>query len=270
MLDAVISRDPPGLPHKPGVLSAGARCSGNQRSNRGSESSIDPDSYLSASRAKRQGLKAARIADDLSPDIKQPDEVACLKINVATALIEHGEYADAVEAAREAEKIYSSLGWPMATARSQINGALAEMRRDRLDSARRLLHDALAVLDSAAPENPERAYVLNELGHVERLRGDSEAAVEHLSNAARLLPEKELPELGLNARELGLALAATNPKKAERQLRRALELYEEADSPHEVSTTLLHIGRLQQSQGKTKRALKTLEEAVQAAVGEVR
>lgn len=215
-------------------------------------------------------LEAARLADALSADIKEPDELACLKINVATALIDHGEYADAVDAAREAEKIYASLGWPVATARSQINWAIGETRRGRLDSARDLLNEALTALDAATPDNPERAYVLNELGHVERLRGNYEAAVAHLTEAARLLPEKDLPELGLNARELGLSLAESEPKKAERALRKALSLYQEADSPNEVSATLLHIGRLQQSQGRIDQALKTLEDAVQATVGEVR
>lgn len=219
---------------------------------------------------REKELQAARRADDLSVDMKEPDELACLKINVAGALIDHGEYADAVDAARDAERIYAGLGWPVATARSQINRAIADMRRGRLDSARELLQEGLEALDSASPDNPERAYVLNELGHVERLRGDHEQALMHLKEAALLLPEKDLPELGLNARETGLALADTNPKKAERELRRALEMYEEADSPHEVSATLLHIGRLQQLQGKTKQALKTLEEAVQATVGEIR
>jgi tetratricopeptide (TPR) repeat protein len=219
---------------------------------------------------REKELRAARKADDLSVDIKEPDELACLKINVAGALIDHGEYADAVDAAREAERIYAGLGWPVATARSQINRALADMRRDRLNSARDLLQEALAALDSASPDNPERAYVLNELGHVERLIGNFEDAIRYLIEAAELLPEKDLPELGLNARELGLALVRSNPKKAERELRRALEIFEEAKSPHEVSATLLHIGRLQQAQGKTKQALKTLEEAVEATVGEVR
>lgn len=219
---------------------------------------------------REKELEAARRADDLSVSIKQPDELACLKINVAGALIDHGEYADAVDVAREAERIYAGLGWPVATARSQINRAIADMRRGRLESARDLLQEALGALDSASPDNPERAYVLNELGHVERLRGNNEQALVHLKEAARLLPEKDLPELGLNARETGLAFVDTNPKKAERELRRALELFREANSPHEASATLLHIGRLQELQGKTKQALKTMEEAVQATVGEVR
>ena len=214
-------------------------------------------------------LHAARVADDLSPDIKEPDELACLKINVAGALIDHGEYADAIDAAREAERIYSGLGWPVGTARSRINRAIAEMRRGDLVAASELLQDGLVALDSASPDNPERAYVLNELGHVERLRGNNAAALSYLKEAARLLPEKDLPERGLNARETGLALAGSNLRRAERELRRALELFEEARSPSEVAATLLHIGRLQQSAGKNQQALRTLEDAVVAAVGTV-
>jgi tetratricopeptide (TPR) repeat protein len=213
---------------------------------------------------------AARRADELSVQVEQPDQLACLKINVASALIEQGDYADAVDATREAEKIYASLGWPVSRARSKVEGAVGEIGRGRYSTARKLLLEALVVLDSSVPDAAARGYVLNELGHVERLSGDLDDALEHLAEARSLLPEKDVSELALNARETGLCLAGSNPKKAERELRRALELYREADVPNEVGATLLHIGRLQESQGKTKQALKTLEEAVEATVGEVR
>ncbi len=216
-------------------------------------------------------LEAARTADRLSVDIDEPDQVACLKINVASALIDHGEYREALAATREAERIYASLGWPASRARSQVEGAVGEIGRGNYPAARDLLLRALEVLDSAAvPEVSARGYVLNELGHVERLMGNVEVAVDHLEAARSLLPEKDVSELALNARETALCFRESDPKKAERELRRALELYREADSPKEVSATLLHIGRLQQAQGRTKQALKTLEEAVEASVGEVR
>lgn len=215
-------------------------------------------------------LDAALRADELSVHVDQPDQIACLKINVASALIENGDYADAVDATREAERIYASLGWPVSRARSQIEGAIGEVGRGKFREARKLLMTALEVLHSSAPNSSERGYVLNELGHVERLMGTMDDALEHLEEARSLLPEKDVSELALNAREMGLCFVESNPKKAERELRRALELYREADVPNEVSATLLHIGRLQQSEGKTKQALKTLEEAVEATVGEVR
>lgn len=219
---------------------------------------------------KEKELEAARSAEALSFDIKDPDQLACLKINVAAALIEHGEYGDAVEATREAEQIYASLGWPVSLARSQMDQAIAETARNNLDAAHALLVEAVEVLDELTYESAERAYVLNELGRTERLLGDFENALDHLHQARPLIPEKDLTEQARNLRELGLCLAPSSPKKGEAELRHALDLFREADSPNEVSATLLHIGRLQQSQGKTKQALKTLEEAVQATVGEVR
>lgn len=219
---------------------------------------------------KEKELEAAHAADNLSMDVKDADQLACLKINVAAALIEHGEYGDAVDAAREAERIFASLGWPVSVARSQVEQAIAEAARNNLKKARRLLEDALSVLDRISHESVERGYVLNELGRIERIMRESDTALDHLNEAGTLIPEKDVAEQARNLREIGLCLADSDPKKAERELRKALSLYREADSPNEVSATLLHIGRLQQSQGKTKQALKTLEEAVQATVGEVR
>lgn len=219
---------------------------------------------------KDKELEAAQAADSLAVDVKEADQVACLKINVAAALIEHGEYGDAVDAAREAERIYGALGWPVSIARSQVEQALAERGRNNLKAARRLLRDALEVLDRLPGDAVGRGYVLNELAVTERLLGDTQAALDNLQQALPLIPEKDVAEQARNARETGLCFLDSNPKKAERELRRALELYQEADSRNEVSATLLHIGRLQQSQGKTKQALKTLEEAVEATVGEVR
>jgi tetratricopeptide (TPR) repeat protein len=214
-------------------------------------------------------LQAARTAQDLSPRVDDPDDVACLKLNVAAALIEHGEYEEAIQSAREAEGIYLSLGWPVATARSQIEGAIAYIARGELAAARDLLQDALKSVGPLGPHHPERGYVLNELGRVERLMGKSRQALEHLVEAARLLPEKDLSELALNARETGLALVKTDPKKAERELKRALSLYEEAQVPNEISKTLVHLSRLQRAHGNQESAFKTLERAVEASAGEV-
>lgn len=114
-------------------------------------------------------------------------------------------------------------------------------------------------------ERAVRAEVLNELGRVERLLGDLDAAIEHLKSARKFLDASDLVERALNAREMGLCLVSRDPKAAEKELRKAAQTYMSAGASSEGAKTLLELGRLMRSQGNVKEAANVMEQGLEIA-----
>ena len=216
----------------------------------------------------RQSTAAAEIAIDLVPEVKDPEQIACMNMNVARALLDQGRHSDALAALRSAEAIYDSLEWPTSVARTQLNRGIVEAEKGNLDQARDCLTAAAEELGAVDGAEGFRGYALNELASVERQAGDPEKAIGILKEARKLLGPDNVIEHAYNRREMALCLERTDPGKAEAELRKAVDAYRAAGANRELATTLLHLGRLLREQGDVDSASLRLEEGLQAALAE--
>lgn len=217
----------------------------------------------------RRAREVAEEALYLSPQVEDPEQIACMSMNVARALLDEGRYDEAISSLRQAEDVYKTFDWPLPVTWTKLNRGIVEAERGQLESARTTLAEALQVLEKLPKEKADTADVLNELGRVERLLGNAEEAVRLLRRAKTLIPKGDLLGRGLNARELGLCLISEDAQAAERELRKSADYYEAADASEEVAGTLLELGRLLKKQGDVEAAARAFEEGLELASGRV-
>ena len=212
---------------------------------------------------ERRSIAAAEEAQRLGANVADPEQVACMNMNVARALVERGLHDDALIALREAEKIYQSLDWPLPEARSKINRGIVEVDKGRLDEARATFHQALAALADFPEEKADRAAVLDQLGRVERLLGDADRAITYLKEARSVMPPDDVFEEAFNAREMGLALEQSIPVAAQKELRRSADLFKSAGAVREVARVLVELGRILREAGHLEKANDVLLEGLE-------
>lgn len=214
-----------------------------------------------ASGLPQRAAEAAREALRLEPRIDDPEEIACMHLTVARSLMYQGEYADALSSIRRAEEIYLAGGWRNRVAKAQINEAIVLARKEDYEPARDKLLSALEILEES-PNQLDQALALNELGYVSRRLDDIHGALTYLERAQKLLEDSDVIEKAFNERELGLCLAESDPKVAERHLKRAIDLYRISGATSELATTFKALGRLYAAQGKTDLAMAAFEEGL--------
>jgi tetratricopeptide (TPR) repeat protein len=210
--------------------------------------------------------RAAEVAEEalrLKPEVDDPEQIACMSMNVARALLDQGRHDDALAALRDAEQVYQSLDWPLPRARSQINRGIVQVSKGNLEGARGTFSEALEVLSEHPSEQADRAAVLNQLGRVHRLLGDLEQAKAYLKEARASIPDEDPFEAALNARELGLVLAASDHGSAQRELRKSADLFRSAGASDEAAAALLELGRMLKGTGQMDDAVKILEEGLE-------
>lgn len=212
---------------------------------------------------EQRSVAAAEEALSLGSQVDDPEQVACMSMNVARSLLEQGRHDDAVAALRSAEKVYQSLDWPLPEVRSKINRGIVEVDKGRLEAAKQTFTDALAILERHPDERSDLAAVLDQLGRVERLLGDASSATGLLTRARQVLPEDDLFERAMNARELGLTLASSKPTRAQRELRASADLYKAAGSSKEAGRSLLELGRILSDVGDSEKAVAVLTEGLE-------
>lgn len=210
--------------------------------------------------------RAAEVAEEalrLKPEVDDPEQIACMSMNVARSLLDQGRHDDALAALRDAEQVYQSLDWPLPRARSQINRGIVQVSKGNLEGARGTFSEALEVLSEHPSEQADRAAVLNQLGRVHRLLGDLEQAKAYLKEARASIPDEDPFEAALNARELGLVLAASDHGSAQRELRKSADLFRSAGASDEAAAALLELGRMLKGTGQMDDAVKILEEGLE-------
>lgn len=215
---------------------------------------------------ERRAIESAEEALTLAPRVEDPEQIACMNMNVARSLLDQGRHSDAIEALRSAERVYQQLDWPIPEVRSKINRGIVQVSKGAYADAADTFLGALRILDSLHEmpgQDSIHGALLNHLGEAERLLGDPEAAIRTLRKARKIIPEDDAVEIAYNARQLGLALAAAGGRGATSELRRSSEQYREAGLPREAAQSLLELGRLLRRAGDMNAAAKALEEGLE-------
>lgn len=212
-----------------------------------------------------QATSAASEAMRLSPQVEDPEQLACMSMNVGRALYEDGKHDEAVDALKRAEQLYQMLDWPLPTIRARINKGMVQFGKEQLDDAKESFGSALAALDDYPNQKLIRADVLNELARVERLLNNPSRAQELLTEARSYLKRANLIERAFNEREMGLTLAPEDLETAKDELRRSARNYLSAGAQSEAAQSLLELGRLLREQGNDGEAAAVLQEGLELA-----
>ena len=210
-----------------------------------------------------RSTEAAEEAIALAPQVEDPEQVACMSVNVARSLLDQGRHDDAVDMLKRAEQIYQGLEWLLPQIRSKINRGIVEVGKSRLAEAKRTFSEVLDALSAHPQEVALRGQVLNQLGRVERLSGDFDAATEHLRRARVDLAEEDVFERAVNAREFGLCMAEGEVSTAEAELKRSADLFLAVGAKGEAGRSLLELGRLLRRNDDLERAAAILEDGLE-------
>lgn len=208
-----------------------------------------------------KAAEAAREAMRLETRVDNPEQIACMHLAVARSLLYDNQPEDALQSLRKAEQIYLAAGWRNRAAKAQINEAIVLAKKESYEEARGKLETALDAL-ALSPHRLDEALARNELAYVLRHLDDIDGALNQLNVAKRMLEEGDAVERAFNERELGLCLMNSDVKKAERHLKRAIDLYRAIAAATEVATTFKALADLYVEQGKTDLALQALRDGI--------
>lgn len=212
---------------------------------------------------ERKSVEAAEAALRLAPQVEDPEQVACMNMNVARSLLDQGRHDDALASLRRAEEIYQTLDWPVPAARAKINAGIVALDKERLDVAYDLFAGAAAALEGRPKERSELGAVHNLLGRVERMRGNTDASITHLEKARKHLTKGDVYEKAMNSHELGLALVDSDPDRAEEELKKAAGTYQAADASPDAARAMLELGRLMMKKGDAAGAARVMEQGLE-------
>ncbi|MDQ4124390.1 MAG: helix-turn-helix domain-containing protein [Actinomycetota bacterium] len=189
--------------------------------------------------------QASAVAEELlriAPRVTDPFKLAVMHMNVGSVLMQDGDIADADDAFRRAEDYFRSLDLQTELGRAHSMRGYNFLEHERLDEAERELEIALEIFETTSSTVDEgRAHA--ELGRLERMRGDMDAALRRLKKAASLLKEaKDANEQAMVQREMGLALVDSDPEGARKCLRNAIVLFNKIDDVVEGAKTYRLLG----------------------------
>jgi tetratricopeptide (TPR) repeat protein len=193
-----------------------------------------------------QAVKAAEQAKRLEVRVTDPEQIACMNLNVARALLYQGRSTEATVALRKAEDIFSSFGWKKEVARAAIAQGIIYAKVDELPEAKAALEEALELLGES-PNSLDEVRARNELARTERLLGNASAARRHAERVFELIPEGDPRERAFASREV--ALASSLAEETETYLKKAIDLYRIANDPVETAATLAALGDLYRAKG---------------------
>ena len=192
--------------------------------------------YEKAGASADAALKFARRAKD-------PEGLANMHINAARVLLHEGHHAEAEDSLRRAEQLYRELDLRSETGSAYLAQGYIAARQDRVAEAREKLQLAISFFQDY-PNPVDEATATNELARLERLEGNVTTAQDLLKRSIELLRDRDVAELALAHRELGLCVAGSDPGAAEKSLRQAIELYERASETVQLTVTYRALGDL--------------------------
>jgi tetratricopeptide (TPR) repeat protein len=191
---------------------------------------------------RRQASTAAEELLRLAPRVTDPFNLAVMHMNVARVLMQDGDVSDADESLRRAEEHFRSLDLQTELGKAHLARGYLFVQNDRLDEAEPELRSALEIFELTA-SRLDQGRVYAELGRLCRLRGDTNLAMDQLRQATALLKDANVPsEQAIVHREMGLALAASDPVAARKNLRRAIVLFNKVDDVVEGAKTYRLLG----------------------------
>jgi tetratricopeptide (TPR) repeat protein len=206
---------------------------------------------------------AATEALRFAPRAGDPESIANMHMNVARVLLHEGRGDQADDSLRRAEDLYGELDLRAELAACHLAHGFVLSRNEDYDGARSELETARAQLKDAHNSIDEARAVI-ELARVERLSGGDERARALATEAIELIgPEGDAGGRGEAFRELGLA-EFSDPPKAEKHLRAAIELFERAEKSVDLSATYRALGDLGMQQGDTDLALESYRSGILA------
>ena len=221
--------------------------------------------YMEAGLPER-AYEVAGEARRLAPAVEDPEQLACMHVNLGGVLLSEGRTDEAIRSLHKAEDLFTQLGWTSEIAKASIARGMVQIENKDLDTARKSLDSALEVL-STAPNQTDRARALNQMARLERLAGNIDRALEHLDAARPLLEKGDPNERALERRERGQCEAARgNGDLALELLQEARLQYGQTENRVQVAATLMLLGDILQRNGDTARAAATYREGLDAVV----
>lgn len=192
--------------------------------------------YREADASAQEALRLAPRVDDL-------ERVAGMHINVARISLEQKHLEEAERHYVQAEELFRALGYKLDEARVHLARGFGLREAGSLDEAREHLTFAVqAFMELDSPLNEARAT--NELARVQRLAGKVPEARMLLRRSLNLSEGGGPEEIAIAHREVARCDAETDVRSAEEGFRRAIALFEEAGSVHELATTYRELGDL--------------------------
>ena len=213
-----------------------------------------------------RAYEAATRALQLQTRVDDPEQIACMHVNVARALVQRGAVGDALESLKRAEDIYHSFDWKTELARAHLARGLILSDQGDLAAARKELEYALEIF-VATGSSVDQGRALNELARLERRSGRPAEARNLAQRAIDILDNLDVGELALAHQQLGLGYADHDPELAEKNLRRAIDLYKQAGEQLQVARTYRELGDLLCEQGRSDAGLEAFREGL-VAVGD--
>ena len=170
----------------------------------------------------------------LSPNVQDPEILANMNLNVARILLQRGQIQEAHDSLLRAEDLYRQLDLLDQLAKSHFARGFVFSRQGKLEEAEQELELAHMILGEV--HSPiEAARVATELARVRRLQGRTSSAIALLEDALSVLGENDPAQLGQALREMAICYAAEDALRAEKLLRRSIELFEQSDELAELA-----------------------------------
>jgi tetratricopeptide (TPR) repeat protein len=220
--------------------------------------------YLDVGMHDRAAVHAGE-ALKLVSERHDPEAVAAMNLEVARVMLEEGRIKDAEISLGRAEEIFRTLEMTTELATVRFAHGYALARADRWDEAERLLRSALTMFDEVG-RKVERARAGNELARLYRVQGRPAEGAPIVAASLELLEGGEPKWLARSYRELALCEGLTAPDRAEKHLRRALELFELAESKTELAATKALLGDLMAATGREAAAYEAFRAGVKLFV----
>jgi tetratricopeptide (TPR) repeat protein len=200
----------------------------------------------------RQASDAAGRALSIAPEVEDPERLAVMNMNVARALLEGRQGADAVDSLRRAADLFAQIELRTEMAAAHLARGSALGRSDDPASGRADLLRARSVYAETGMLVDE-ARAVTELGRIEYVTGERAEAIALLKEAMGLATDDDVA-LAFATRELGISIGEQDPETSERHLRAAIDLLERCDRAMDAAETYRALGDLLSGLGDTGRA----------------
>ena len=205
------------------------------------------DAYMDAGLVERAAASAVEL-ERLGPRLSDPARIGQMHLHVAHAYLAGGRVEDAERALQRAEDAHRQLGFKTETGHAYLAKGYVKTRDGRLEEARRDLEHALAIFEDTGDEK-DLTRTLNELSRIERLEGRTDRARKLLERSISIMGDNDTPIQAWAHRELGLVLTDSEHDEAEKNFRRAIELFERSEQAVEIAVTYRALGDLLQARG---------------------
>jgi tetratricopeptide (TPR) repeat protein len=196
-----------------------------------------------------------------------PYALATMHVQVARVLADSGKIHDAEASLAKAEDLFRSVDTQSELAIARLARGYALARAGEGARAEVLLRSALETFEQVG-RALDRARATNELARLYRTQGRGVEAAPLLEQALELLDGSDPNELAITHRELALCAGPDDPKKAEKSLRRALELFELGEDRTELAATYGLLGDLMRSMDRGDQACETYRQGISGFMDE--